>query len=244
MSPAEEQELAEHARAGDESAFCALVSRYESYAYVIARKMGDPDLTEELVQVFNITLLRALQSWNSSGGRTLLSYTAMLAKQEMRRTLHQISCIVGGGQQHFKRCRQARKALRSGRGLTSQERAAVAAAIPGEPIEDHAVELQSAEDRILARRAVERLLDQLSERDRLAVELRFGLNGHPEHTLAEVGEQLGIGESGVGMLLSRAMARLRSPVKPCTRRRNSRRRAARGTRGGQVNEHTQPAEAA
>lgn len=50
------------------------------------------------------------------------------------------------------------------------------------------------------------LLQQLDQRDRLILQMRFG----QERTQAEIGAELGISQMQVSRLLSRALARLRA----------------------------------
>jgi RNA polymerase primary sigma factor len=53
------------------------------------------------------------------------------------------------------------------------------------------------------------LLVRLDDRERLVVQLRFGLDGVPAHTLAEIGAVLGLTRQRVGQIEARAMTKLR-----------------------------------
>ena len=65
--------------------------------------------------------------------------------------------------------------------------------------------IEESEERMLVRRSVA----GLSERERMIVELRFGLGGRRELTQKEVAERLGISQSYISRLEKKIMKRLR-----------------------------------
>ena len=66
-------------------------------------------------------------------------------------------------------------------------------------------EIEDAEERLALRRAVARL----EPRERLIIELRFGLNGRREMTQTEVAELLGISQSYISRLEKKILRKLR-----------------------------------
>ena len=66
-------------------------------------------------------------------------------------------------------------------------------------------DIEEDEEREIVRRSVA----DLGERERLIVELRFGLNGKREMTQKEVADMLGISQSYISRLEKRIMSRLR-----------------------------------
>ena len=76
-----------------------------------------------------------------------------------------------------------------------------------EPI-SHEVEI--AEERLALRRAVARLDD----RERLIIELRFGLGGRQELTQKEVADLLGISQSYISRLEKKILSKLREEMQP------------------------------
>jgi RNA polymerase sigma factor (sigma-70 family) len=52
-------------------------------------------------------------------------------------------------------------------------------------------------------------LDMLTDRQRLVVSLRFGLNDEPEHTESEIGDILGVSRQRAQQILSGALSTLR-----------------------------------
>ena len=68
--------------------------------------------------------------------------------------------------------------------------------------------LEDDVDLLLLRQA----LSQLNERERLIINMRFGLQGHQEQTQKEVAQQLGISQSYISRLEKRIMARLKKEM--------------------------------
>ena len=58
---------------------------------------------------------------------------------------------------------------------------------------------------------LEEALSKLSERERFVVELRFGIGGEPEHTLAQVAKRLGVSLERVRQIQVRAISKMRTP---------------------------------
>jgi hypothetical protein len=199
MSPAEQIELAERARAGDEAAYRELIDQCRDAA----------KSSSEVGSTLHSSLPRAVRTWDANRGRSLVSWCLLLARQDLSREAFLVSVVAGGGQKHLRRCRRAWTARRRGQELSPDESAALAATLPGEPLENHAGVTESDEGRILARLSVAKLLEGLNERDRIAVQLRFGIGSRP-HSITEIGHQLGISNTGAAMLITRAIVRLRS----------------------------------
>ena len=79
--------------------------------------------------------------------------------------------------------------------------------------------LGSEEDGVFAsleleedRRTVRRALDELDKRERVIIELRYGLNGGKEHTQKEVADLLGISQSYISRLEKKIIERLREEI--------------------------------
>ena len=69
-------------------------------------------------------------------------------------------------------------------------------------------ELEHEEDR----RTVRRALDGLCDRERVIIELRYGLSGNREHTQKEVADLLGISQSYISRLEKKILERLREQI--------------------------------
>lgn len=62
----------------------------------------------------------------------------------------------------------------------------------------------------LLRRQVQTVLETLPERERVVLQLRFGLAGHHPHTLGEIGKQLGLTRERARQIEAAALATLRA----------------------------------
>ena len=84
----------------------------------------------------------------------------------------------------------------------------------GDFIEDTVVEnpFQQANYHFLQERLVE-VLSELSERERMVLELRFGLKDGYERTLEEVGRQLNVTRERVRQIEAKALKKLRHPIR-------------------------------
>jgi RNA polymerase primary sigma factor len=79
-------------------------------------------------------------------------------------------------------------------------------------IEDHGAEAPAeAATRKLLNEAVLSALDELSERERQVVRLRFGLDDGQSRTLEEVGRQFGVTRERIRQIESKTLAKLRHP---------------------------------
>ena len=65
------------------------------------------------------------------------------------------------------------------------------------------------------RRTVRRALNGLEERERVIIELRYGLCGNREHTQKEVADLLGISQSYISRLEKKILDRLRAEIGEC-----------------------------
>jgi RNA polymerase primary sigma factor len=84
----------------------------------------------------------------------------------------------------------------------------------GDFVEDPgAIAPADAAARALLTEAVEEALEQLSERERRVVRLRFGLDAGQLHTLEEVGKEFGVTRERIRQIESKTLAKLRHPTR-------------------------------
>jgi len=84
----------------------------------------------------------------------------------------------------------------------------------GDFVEDPgAIAPADAAARALLTEAVEEALEQLSDRERRVVRLRFGLDDGQLHTLEEVGKEFGVTRERIRQIESKTLAKLRHPTR-------------------------------
>jgi len=76
---------------------------------------------------------------------------------------------------------------------------------------DQFASVASGHDRLADIDQVRNRMAALSPRERLVIEMRYGLNGNGAHTLEEIGAELGIGRERVRQFEMRAFRNMRSP---------------------------------
>jgi RNA polymerase primary sigma factor len=85
-------------------------------------------------------------------------------------------------------------------------------ALLGDFIEDEAaVDLEEAAARALLRDHVASVLASLGRREQRVLELRYGLDDGKYHTLAEIGEELGVTRERIRQIETKALRKLRHP---------------------------------
>jgi RNA polymerase sigma factor (sigma-70 family) len=74
---------------------------------------------------------------------------------------------------------------------------------------------EDAESHCLAHAAIVETVSRLHPKDRQVIVMRYGLDGNPEMTLAEIGKALGVTRERIRQIEARAMSRLRHPALVC-----------------------------
>ncbi len=83
----------------------------------------------------------------------------------------------------------------------------------GDIIEDaNAIVPLEAASYLLLQRDLAEILAELSARERLVIEMRFGLNNGTTHTLEEVGNEVGLTRERIRQIEAKALAKLRHPT--------------------------------
>ena len=76
-----------------------------------------------------------------------------------------------------------------------------------------AINLLESASRTLLGDHMRDVLDELSERERQVLELRFGLDGEPARTLEDIGDALGVSRETVRQIEAKALRKLRQPAR-------------------------------
>lgn len=172
-------------------AFDVLVERNLRLVAHVAKKFGDTgEDSDDLISIGTIGLIKGIKTFDPGRGTRLATYAARCVENEIRMHL-----------------RSMRKLKRE---ISLQEPIGV----DGEGNEITLMDILSHDgeslielvDRQLLRRALERVLQRLGDRERRVLVMRYGLLGGRRHTQKEVAEVLGISRSYVSRIEKSAVS--------------------------------------
>ena len=197
LSRAEEQTLLDQMSQGDTSARDKLIEhnlRLESH---IARKYTVPGYgADDLISIGVIGLIKAVNSYKPASGTALGTYAARCIENEILMTLR------------ASRKRKGDVSLTEPIGTDGEGNDITYQDILGSS-ED------SLEDEVVRRVTLERVrgvLDRLPARERLVLELRYGLLDGRQHPQHEIADRLGISRSYVSRVEKHAVELLRDAI--------------------------------
>jgi len=197
LSRAEEQALAERMAAGDQAARDSLIEHNLRLVSHIARKYAIPGYgPDDLISIGVIGLVKAVNSYKPASGTALGTYAARCIENEILMTLR------------ASRKRKGDVSLSDPIGTDGEGNDITYQDILGS-------EEDSLEEEVIRRVTLSRVrdvLNRLPARERLVLELRYGMvdgRRHPQH---EIAEQLGISRSYVSRVEKRAVELLREAI--------------------------------
>ena len=196
LSRAEEQEMTEKAAQGDKQARDRLIEHNLRLVSHIARKYTVPGYgADDLISIGVIGLIKAVNSYNPSGNTSLGTYAARCIENEILMTLR------------ASRKRKGDVSLSDPVGTDGE----------GNDItyQDILSSSDSLEDEVVRRVTLERVrgvLDRLPARERLVLEMRYGLMDGRQHPQHEIAELLGISRSYVSRVEKHAVELLRDAI--------------------------------
>ena len=181
---------------GAEEARTRLIERNLRLVAFIARRYENPPTqgvnVEDLISIGTLGLIKAVNTFRSDKNIKLATYASRCIENEILMYFRKI-----GGKQEVSLDEPLNTDWDGNELLLSD--------VLGSdelPVDQ---EIEDAEERLALRRAVARL----ESRERLIVELRFGLNGRREMTQSEVAELLGISQSYISRLEKKILRKLR-----------------------------------
>ncbi len=151
---------------------------------------------EELISIGTVGLIKAVSSYNSEKNIKLATYASR--------------CIENEILMFIRKSAQRKKEISIDEPLSVDYdgNELLLSDILGSEADAVSREMEEDEERRILRNAV---MD-LSERERIIIELRFGLFGKPELTQKEVADSLGISQSYISRLEKKIMHRLRRKI--------------------------------
>ena len=193
-TPEKEAEMIEALEAGDSDARNALIEHNLRLVVYIAKKFESTGTgIEDLISIGTIGLCKAVNTFRSDKNIKLATYASRCIENEILMHLRKQS--GKGGE----------VSLDEPLNVDFDGNELLLSDILGSEEDGVAYELEQREEREAIRRAVA----SLDERERLIIELRYGLSGKEEMTQKEVATYLGISQSYISRLEKKIIADLR-----------------------------------
>ena len=196
-TPEREAEVIEALEAGDPEARTALIEQNLRLVVYIAKKFeGTGTGIEDLISIGTIGLCKAVGTFRSDKNIKLATYASRCIENEILMHLRKQS--GKGGE----------VSLDEPLNVDFDGNELLLSDILGSEEEGVVYEIEQREEREAIRRAVA----SLDERERLIIELRYGLGGREEMTQKEVATYLGISQSYISRLEKKIIAELRDKM--------------------------------
>ena len=193
----EESELIGRLAQGDEQARSILIERNLRLVVYIARRFENTGINiEDLISIGTIGLIKAVGTYQPAKSIKLATYASRCIENEILMYLRKTS-----SQKTELSFDEPLNTDWDGNELLLSDILGTESDLVMQPIEADV-------DRQLLREA----LDQLDERERQIITLRFGLGGCRERTQKEVADMLGISQSYISRLEKRIIARLKKEI--------------------------------
>ena len=197
LSPAEEAVLCQRNAQGDEEAQRELIVRNLRLVVYIARKFDNAATpVEDLISIGTIGLIKGVRTFCPGKSIKLATYASRCIENEILMHFRKI-----GSLKHEVSIDEPLNIDWDGNELLLSDVLGTEGDVVGRDVERE-VEIS------LLRRAVERL----PQRERVIMEMRFGLGGGKELTQKEVADALGISQSYISRLEKRIIRRLKEEI--------------------------------
>ncbi len=197
LTAEEEAEALRMLKEGSEKAKSTLIERNLRLVVYIARKFDNTGVDiEDLISVGTIGLIKAVNSYNFEKNIKLATYASRCIENEILMHLRRIVRI---------RCEVS---LDEPLNVDFEGNELLISDILGTEPDIVSKNLESSVEKELLMSAVAKLTD----RERIIMELRFGLSGQEEKTQKEVADMLGISQSYISRLEKKIIYRLRKEL--------------------------------
>ena len=194
-----EAEAVRQMEEGSEEARGALIEHNLRLVVYIAKKYESSGVgIEDLISIGTLGLIKAINTFRSDKNIKLATYASRCIENEILMYLRR------------KSTRQGEISIDEPLNVDWDGNELLLSDILGDDSEDGDVgmALERREERETIRRAVA----SLRERERLLIEMRFGMNGRREMTQKEVADEMGISQSYISRLEKKVIARLREMI--------------------------------
>ena len=193
----EEQETLEALMQGDERAKQLLIEHNLRLVVFIAKRFENTGINlEDLISIGTIGLIKAISTYRRDRNIKLATYASRCIENEILMYIRKIAC------------QKAEVSLDEPINMDYDGNELLLGDILGT---DEDMILRPLEDDVDLQ-VLRQALTQLSEREMQIINMRYGLNGHPEMTQKDVAQLLGISQSYISRLEKRIMSRLRNEM--------------------------------
>lgn len=189
-----ERQAIEALSRGEELARQTLVEHNLRLVVYIARRFENTSTNlEDLISIGTIGLMKAISTYRADKNIKLATYASRCIENEILMHIRKISN------------QKAEISLDEPINLDGEGNELLLSDILGTGEEDILAPLEAAADLTMLRQS----LEELSDREREIVDMRFGLNGRQELTQKEVAIRMGISQSYISRLEKRIMGKLK-----------------------------------
>lgn len=179
---------------GDENAKKVLVERNLRLVAHIAKKYTGANADQEdIISIGTIGLIKGINSYNSNKGVKLATYVAR--------------CIENEILMHFRSTKKLSQEVSLNDALGQDKEGNEITFIDVIENEDMSVEDQ-IDLKLKVKKLYKKLSEVLQDREKMIIELRFGLNGKESKTQNEIASMLGISRSYVSRIETKAIGKL------------------------------------
>lgn len=201
LTKAEEEELLKRIEAGDESAREPLIVHNLRLVVYIAKKFENSGVNiEDLISIGTIGLIKSVNTFCPQKNIKLATYSSRCIENEILMFLRKV------GQQH------SDVSLDEPLNIDWDGNELLLSDVLG----SDGLEINDNVEEEDEKRILHQCLETLTGREKLIMNLRFGMDGEKEHTQKEVADLLGISQSYISRLEKRILAQLRRDIEKLT----------------------------
>lgn len=195
---AEEEEAAIQKLEADRSNSAVLIEHNLRLVVYIAKKFENCDVgLEDLISIGTIGLIKAVNTFRSDKNIKLATYASRCIENE-------ILMYIRKSSQH-----KSDVSIEEPLNIDWDGNELLLSDVLGSDTDSVSRRIEQIEDEKIIRLAIE----DLPEREKRIIELRFGMNGNREYTQKEVADKMGISQSYISRLEKKIIDKLRDTVK-------------------------------
>ncbi len=199
LSPEEEEKYLKLYEEGDENAKRILIERNLRLVAHIAKKYNNVSSDQEdIISIGTIGLIKAINSYKGNKGVRLATYAS--------------KCIENEILMHFRSTKKISQEISLNDALGQDKEGNEITFIDVIESDDKNIE-DELDLKMKIAKLYQKIGEVLKDREKLIIELRFGLNGKESKTQNEIAKELGISRSYVSRIETKAIGKLAKEIK-------------------------------